>query len=90
MPYWFVVLHDAFAGLVSGFTNGFVFFLETLGVTHETAVSLATDAIVVMVGAVVVAAGAKIRGWMKRGAEAARHRLARERDSVPVVAPEES
>lgn len=74
MPYWLAVLHDAFASAMSGYMNGLVFFIESLGVTHDAAVSLATDVTVVGLGAVVVAIGAKIRSGLKRGAAEARRR----------------
>ncbi len=78
MPYWMLVLHDGVANTVSGYLNGFVYLLETLGVTHDIAVGLATGSTLAMFGTVVVWLGAKLRSALKRGADAARQRLRRQ------------
>jgi predicted PurR-regulated permease PerM len=75
VPYWLAVLHDAVATVMSSYVNGLVFFFESMGVTHDAAVSLTTDVTVVGLGGIVVAVGAKIRSGLKRGAEEARRRL---------------
>ena len=78
MPYWLLVLHDGVANVVSGYLNGFVYVLETLGVSHDISVGLATGSTLAMLGTVVVWLGAKVRSALKRGAEAARQRLRRQ------------
>jgi hypothetical protein len=74
VPYWLAVLHDAVATVMSSYVNGLVFFFESMGITHDAAVSLTTDVTVVGIGAVAVAVGAKIRSGLKRGAAEARRR----------------
>ena len=78
MPYWLLVLHDGFANLVANYVNGFVFLLESLGVSHAASVDLATGVTVAMLGALVVWVWAKVKAMLRRGAEAARQRLRRQ------------
>ena len=78
MPYWLLVIYDGFADLVSGYMNGFIFLLESLGIHHDAAVNLATGATLAVLGAIGVWIWAIIRAGLKRAALAARQRLRRQ------------
>jgi len=78
MPYWLLVLYDGFADVVSGYMNGFVFLLESLGIHHDASVNLATGATLAMFGAVAVWIWSVVRAGLKRAAVAARQRLRRD------------
>ncbi len=78
MPYWLFVLHNGLEDVVEGYFNGFVYLLESLGVRHDMSLELASGATLAMVGAAVVWTWARVRAWLRRGAEAARQRLRRQ------------
>jgi hypothetical protein len=78
MPYWLLVAHDGAANLVAGYINGFVYLLETLGVSHGASVDLATGLTVAMICGIVAWTWGHVRALSRRAAEAARQRLRRE------------
>ena len=76
MPYWLLVIYDGFADLVSGYMNGFIFLLESLGIRHDAAVNLATGATLAVLGAIGVWIWAIVRSGLKRAALPGRQRRA--------------
>jgi hypothetical protein len=77
MPYWVLILHDGAANLVSGYINGSVWLLESLGVSRDASVALVTGVTVAMIGGAGVWIWAKVRSALRRGSDAAREQLRR-------------